>query len=206
MRIVYIEADDSVVVTNPEVRLTNIADVKSTDHNLEALIGEIRLVVLSPDTAQTIISISDIIDAIHRGWQDVLVINLSATNIIIKYKKPVKERNKKAGNVLRVIFVSILCFFGAAFTIMAFGNDVGIPDIFAYVYFLITGKESDGTTLLELSYSVGLMVGVIYFFHHFGKHKSNMDPTPVEVSIKKYEKDSYDVMTQLSKHKKREEN
>lgn len=197
MKIIYIDAMEAVTVTEPEIKLSDVATIKSSDEKLEYLVNEIRLQCLSKQNKQTIISVTEVIDAIHKGWPDVLVVNLDATNIVVKYEPAENKKKKKILNVIKIICVSILCFFGAAFTIMAYENDVGTPAIFANVYLLITGRQSDGSTILELSYSVGLMVGIIFFFHHFGKRKNTTDPTPVEVSIKKYEQDSNMVMNEI---------
>lgn len=165
MKIFYIDAMEAVVVTNPEIKLRDIATVKCSDEKLEYLINEIRLQYLSEQNKQIIIAITDVLDAVHRGWSDVMVVNLDATNIVVKYE-PVKNiKKKKILNMVKIILVSILCFFGVAFTIMAYENDVGTPDIFANIYFLITGNQSDGATILEFSYSVGLMLGILLFFH-----------------------------------------
>ena len=42
-------------------------------------------------------------------------------------------------NCLKTVILCILIFFGAAFTIMAFNNDVGVTDVFAKFYQQITG-------------------------------------------------------------------
>ncbi len=51
------------------------------------------------------------------------------------------------------------------------------------------GKEekTTGILILEISYSIGLIVGVTLFFNHFGKHKVTTDPTPIEVQMRLYE-------------------
>ena len=78
-------------------------------------------------------------------------------------------------------------FSGAAFSIMAFHNDVGITALFGQVYHFFTGRTSDGFTILELSYSLGLGAGILLFFNHFGKRKITSDPTPLEVEMRTYE-------------------
>ena len=52
------------------------------------------------------------------------------------------------------------------------------------VYEQCTGAVSDGYTILEISYSLGLSVGIILFFNHFAGKKITMDPTPLEVQMK----------------------
>ena len=83
----------------------------------------------------------------------------------------------------------VLLFFGAAFTIMAFNNDVGVTDVFAKFYQQITGTESNGITELEICYSIGLAVGIIVFFNHVGHKKITHDPTPIQIEMRKYETD-----------------
>lgn len=48
-------------------------------------------------------------------------------------------------------------------------------------------KKSTGVMILEISYSVGLILGVTLFFNHFGKRKVTLDPTPIEVQMRLYE-------------------
>ena len=55
------------------------------------------------------------------------------------------------------------------------------------VYYLVTGVQSDGITVLEIGYSLGLMAGVLVFFNHFVKRKLTTDPTPIEVQMRLYE-------------------
>ena len=70
---------------------------------------------------------------------------------------------------------------------MTFNNDVNVGDVFKEIYKIITGMESSGFTVLELTYSVGLAFGIIVFFNHFAKFKINTDPTPLEVEMRLYE-------------------
>lgn len=65
--------------------------------------------------------------------------------------------------VFKIVFVALLCFAGGAFSIMAFHNDISITDLFRQLYELVMGEKSSGCTILEMSYSIGLMVGIILF-------------------------------------------
>ena len=49
------------------------------------------------------------------------------------------------------------------------------------------GSKTVGVLILEISYSVGLILGVTLFFNHFGKRKVTLDPTPIEVQMRLYE-------------------
>ena len=41
----------------------------------------------------------------------------------------------------------------------------------------------------EVTYSIGIGVGVVLFFNHFGRRKLTQDPTPMEVEMRTYEDD-----------------
>ena len=44
-------------------------------------------------------------------------------------------------------------------------------------------------TVLEISYSIGIGLGVVLYFNHFGRRKFTQDPTPLEVEMRVYEDD-----------------
>ena len=44
-------------------------------------------------------------------------------------------------------------------------------------------------TELEISYCIGVTVGILVFFNHVGKKKLTPDPTPIQVQLRKYEQD-----------------
>ena len=42
---------------------------------------------------------------------------------------------------------------------------------------------------MELMYSIGVVIGILVFFNHFGKKRFSVDPTPMEVEMRLYEND-----------------
>ncbi len=44
--------------------------------------------------------------------------------------------------------------------------------------------------ILSIPYSVGLVIGVLVFFNHFSKFKVTDDPTPIEIEMSTYEKET----------------
>ena len=104
---------------------------------------------------------------------------------IIDYQPRVKQ--KLFWQWCKTMFVCMICFCGAAFAIMTFNNDVSVTDAFDQIYLLVTGTSSDGFTILEISYSIGLGLGIVVFFNHFAHWKITTDPTPLEVEMRLYE-------------------
>ena len=89
----------------------------------------------------------------------------------------------------KIVCITILSFIGAAFAIMTFNNDAETPKLFEQIYELFMGYPKDGFSILELSYSIGLVIGILVFFNHFGKRRFTVDPTPIEVEMRLYEND-----------------
>ena len=72
---------------------------------------------------------------------------------------------------------------------MTFNNDVDIPALFEQIYTQVTGQPTTGNTVLEISYSIGIGLGILFFFNHFGRMKLTNDPTPMQVQMRLYEDD-----------------
>ena len=127
----------------------------------------------------------DIIRLISETVPGTQVNSVGKVDYIIDYHRP--KRPSYAWEWLKTLFVCAVCFFGAAFAIMTFNNDVDVTKVFGEIYYVVTGQQSDGFTILEVSYSIGLAVGIMGFFNHFSKWKLNTDPTPLEVEMRLYE-------------------
>ena len=126
--------------------------------------------------------------------------NVGPTDIIVTYE-PHKKKNQFAQWV-KIIFVVAITFSGAAFSIMAFNNDINTPKLFEQLYQQIMGEPKKGFTILELTYSIGVAVGILVFFNHFGKKRFSVDPTPIEVEMRLYEND---IQTSIIQNYAREE-
>ena len=132
-----------------------------------------------------VFNIIDIIETIEKEFPSLEINNLGEADFIITVEKP--EKLPEILSWGKTAVVCILSFFGAAFSIMAFNNDIGVTTLFSQLYETFTGKKSDGFTILELSYSIGVGLGILIFFHHFAKKKGGTDPTPLEVEMRTYE-------------------
>ena len=79
---------------------------------------------------------------------------------------------------------------------MAFNNDVSVTKLFSQLYEFMIGTKPEGISILEVSYSVGIAIGILMFFNHFGKKKFTVDPTPLEVQMRTYENDIQDTLVE----------
>ena len=145
---------------------------------------------------RTVISILDVVEKIQAVYPSLEIQKLGEMEFVAEYStKPEENR------------FWILCFFGSAFSIMAFNNDVSTVDLFRQFYTLLTGQPSDGYTILEFTYSLGLAVGILAFFNHLGGRRLTKEPTPIEVEMRLYEDDVDTTLIKTAarngKHKKK---
>ena len=191
---VYIKPDKNTEVNQKEVYLSQIADVWCRDKSLEAKCKAIKVMsITSHREERWVIPGIKLVELIQQVDPRVEVTNLGEQDVIIDYQ-PEKHKIGKMDWV-KTAFVCLIVFFGGAFAIMTFNNDGSVADIFRDVDRLIVGSENEtgregksaGVMTLEISYSVGLILGVTLFFNHFGKHKVTLDPTPIEVQMRLYE-------------------
>ena len=71
------------------------------------------------------------------------------------------NRHKGWQQWIKAAFVCLISFFGTAYTIMAYHNDVGINEVFTEVYRMAMGAEPGGLNTLEVFYSPGLAAGIL---------------------------------------------
>ncbi len=188
----YIKAERNVKITKDKVLISDIGKVYCTDSGILSQVKALQILDIekAEQKSQYVISILKIIEVVNQIFPQVTVVNLGETDVIVEIVKPKNiGRAEKIWYFIKVGFVCCICFFGTAFTIMAFHNDIGITSVFDNLYFLITGKEAMGITSLEVFYSLGLSAGIVVFYNHIGKKRITNDPTPIEVEMRIYEED-----------------
>lgn len=184
----YLKAEQNVELQSEDVYVKDIGKVTCTDEQILAKVKTIKLHHFKKDEQKrTVISILKVIEEIGKSFPNVTVENIGETDVLVEQIDV--DKHKGPVQTAKIVFVSAIAFFGTAFTIMAFHNDIAINDVFSKVYEMVMGQASDGYGILELSYSIGLAVGIILFFNHIGGRRITKDPTPIEVEMRIYETD-----------------
>lgn len=185
---IYLKAEQNVELQSEDVYVKDIGKITCTDANVLAKAKSIKLHHFKEgNRKREVISILKVIEEIEKACPNATVENLGEIDVLVEQI----DVNKHKGPVqtLKIIFVSAISFFGTAFTIMAFHNDIGINEVFSKVYEMVMGQAGDGYGILELSYSIGLAIGITLFFNHIGGRRITKDPTPIEVEMRIYETD-----------------
>lgn len=200
---IYIKADQSVEVTKRDVILGDIAKFECANPDVIPKIKALKILKI-PDKGKRryVVSILKIIECIHEKYPGIDIENMGAPDIIIAYEDQKTPSNFVHG--LKVAAVVGISFIGSAFSIMAFNNDVDTSKLFGQIYSLLMGTSSNGFTVLELTYCVGLIIGILVFFNHFGGKKFSADPTPMEVEMRLYENDIQTTLIETYSRKEKE--
>lgn len=193
----YLKAERNVEVTRDDVFLKDVAKVYCTDPHIQAKAKAIKIHRFGKkETKRQVFGILKLIELIEQACPGVSVENVGETDVLVE--RVDVDRHKGAGQLLKILFVAGISFFGTAFTIMAFHNDIGINKVFGKVYEMVMGQPSAGYSILEFAYSIGLAVGIIVFFNHIGGRRITKDPTPIEVEMRIYEKDVNDTLIETA--------
>ena len=200
--IIYLDLDNHVEVQKDEVRLRDVAKVVTEDKTLEEETSEMVIYRFAAKKNRQVISAIYLVGKLMEQYPDCIIQSIGETDVLVQKMQAEKDSLfVKLIDFLKIAAVCLISFFGAAFTIMAFHNDIGIRAFFQGFYYEVTGYESDGFTPLEAAYSIGLAVGILVFFNHFGKKKFSDDPTPVEVEMKMYENDINSALIEMAERK-----
>jgi len=185
--VLYLKCEKDVETESRDVFLKDIASVTCTDKNVCARCKAIKVHHFQKDKQRVVISVMKLIQMITKECPEVLVQSVGETDVLIE-KIGVAEYKgwRQWGKVLLVCCIS---FFGTGFTIIAYNTEIEINEMFTKMYDVFGVESLQRINLLELSYSLGLAAGIIIFFNHIGGRRITKDPTPIEVSIKNYERD-----------------
>lgn len=187
--ILYLKLEQSTDILNKKIFLRDLGTILCGDPKVEAEVKEMLLyTVTAREDTKYIFSIMKVIEMIEKRFPGVLVVNLGEKDFIINYIAPGKKPTK-AWEWAKAVFVGLIAFFGSAFSIMTFNEDVSVSEVFDKLYVLVTGSRSTGGTVAELGYCIGLGVGILVFFNHFSRKKIQKDPTPIQIQMRSYETD-----------------
>ena len=195
---VYVKASGNCIVYDKNITLGDVLKIECTNVGILRVIKQMELYRFNHEHS-VVFSILKVIELIHQDYPNANVVSCGENDFIVEYQKSTVK--SAVWERLKLIMIAIIVFFGSAFTIMTFHIDIGIQKTFSRFYEQVMGETKPMVTELEISYSIGLAIGIIVFFNHFSKKKLTKDPTPIEVEMKKYNQDLINVKVAESDEK-----
>lgn len=185
---VYLKCERNIEVQSEDVQMTDVGSLQCSDPVVSAKLKALKVHHFGSNSPKRcVISALKLVELMENACPGITVQVLGEPDVLVEW---VEVKKYKGGiQWLKSALVCLVSFFGTAFTIMAYHNDVGINEVFTEIHRIVMNREPQGLNVLEVSYSIGLALGIIVFFNHVGGRRLTKDPTPIEVAMRTYEED-----------------
>lgn len=201
--ILYLKIEQCIQVPNVSVTIGDVAKLECTDSSVINRLKKEQLLNADENpNNRKVVSVMLVIQKIQEIYPELVVQNVGESDFIVSLQP---GKPSKILEFLKVFLVCTISFLGSVFAMMTFNEDVSALDSFRKVYTWVMGFPPEGSTILELGYSLGVSVGIIVFFNHFGKKRLTQEPSPVEVEMSGYDKQVYTTLIQHEGRKGLEE-
>lgn len=199
---VYIKPKQKAVITGRKIiYVKDLADVFSPDESADG-IKNIPVYTVKEDKKKNYaVSVIDIIRCITQKYPNLTVNNVGEMDVLIQYS-PSPHKEYGLLKVIKIAFVSVVLFIGAATAIMSFQSDGELSKIMEGYYNMFYGQTEHSPWLLEIPYSIGIAIGITVFFNHFSRSKESKDPTPIEIQMTIYEQQTVTSMVDSIENEK----
>lgn len=185
---VYLKCERNVEVQSEDVFMSDVGELRCSDKTAAAKLKALKVHHFKKDgVKRCVISTLKLVELMEETCPNISVQIVGEPDVLVEWISVNKHKGWQQW--LKTLLVCLVSFFGTAFTIMAYHNDIGINQVFTEVYRMVMNREPQGLNALEISYSVGLAAGIIVFFNHVGGRRITKDPTPIEVAMRNYEED-----------------
>lgn len=189
----YIQIEKNVKVHHPHVYLQDIAQLSCSNAKVLNRCRVLPVVNLQPGKpGRYVLSAVDLVELIQKKEENLDICTIGESSFLVSYCE--EGTKSRIWDWVKTAVICMATFFGTAFAIMSFNNDVDVTTLFGQLYEQATGMKSDGFTILEITYSLGIGAGVLFFFNHFGRMKFTKDPTPMQIQMRVYEEDMDDTI------------
>lgn len=174
----YLKIDRNNQVSHADVRLGDVAKLECVDASVKNRLKTMKLLKIQAQKSDRyVFSVMKVIEQIHEIYPELEIQNLGETDFIIEYESP--DYAKDRFNTLKVAVLCILIFFGSAFSIMVFNNDVGVDEgictNLSTVYRQGIGRlYGHGTGIFHWYCCWAFIV----FYNHFGGKRITKDRRP----------------------------
>ena len=156
----YLQTERNIKITSPVVTLGDVAQLSCSDGAVLAR-NQVRRVAHLPDDGygRYVCSASTLVRLVTEAEEHVDVTHIGEPNFILTYEDP-RQKNTWI-SWCKTILVGILTFIGTAFSIMTFHTDIGVRELFLDVYTRFLPQMTPGFSVLEISYSIGIGLGIV---------------------------------------------
>ncbi|MCL2407911.1 MAG: stage V sporulation protein AA [Defluviitaleaceae bacterium] len=183
---IYIKPARKVAVSEAKfICVRHVAEVQA-EPSLRERVESLKLQDTGKKNGVFLVSVMDIIKAIEESLPGHTVNNVGEMDTVVLYSAK-EEKRVPFIKWLKIAVIGLVMAVGAATAIMSFHNDSEIPKIFRAYHKMFTGQEVADPRVIQVTYAIGIALGITVFFNHFNRKKIQKDPTPLEVEMSDYD-------------------
>lgn len=184
--ILYVKVEQNVPVSKRDLKLKDVATLYCVNKTVVQKLEKEPFYTIPKESQKlTMFTITKVYETIHKVYPQITIENLGEKDFIVEYEG--EKTPSKIWEYTKAVLVAAVVFFGAAFTIITFNEDVNVSGVFDKVYLMVTGNVRTDGSVLEICYAIGLPLGILVFYNHFKRRDIKNDPTPIQVEMRIYE-------------------
>ena len=142
----YIKIEKNSMVNDRHVKLSDVARMTGTDEAMIRQLKQMKIYSFPQKAKKTeyvqVMTSLKIFEMIQAQYPNVDITNEGEADFVIEYEPALQP--SQTAEYAKTAVLCVLVFFGAAFTIMAFNNDISVTELFQKLYYQVMGKESTG--------------------------------------------------------------
>ena len=144
---VYLKCDRNVEVQSEDVFLKDVGSLRCADSVTAAKLKALKVHHFGKDEVKRcVISSLKLVELMENTCPNISVQIVGEPDVLVEWISV--DRHKGWQQWIKCALVCLVSFFGTAFTIMAYHNDVGINDVFTEIYKMVMNREPQGLNVL----------------------------------------------------------
>ena len=200
---VYIDLNKKITInTDTKVKIKEVGEVFCEDNKI---LTQVENLVIYKSKSEEDWDFITTIDIAHKLLQfnpnlDPIILGAQETMFEIKSK----EIGSKGFQIFKVVFVSIILFFGAGIAVINFHEDVNMSQSLEKIYYTFTGIKATNPLIMTIPYTIGVGLGVFTFFSRIisTSRRRRKQPGPMEIEQYIYDQDMEEYILNSLKNKK----
>lgn len=181
----YLQLSRHNDVTAGAVCVADIAEIYGVDVVEQDAVGKIEIMQIIPGNyGRSVLSAGEIAQKLLAVYPEYAPVFLGDAELVLEYRKP--EKKPGIRDILWSLFVSAVIFVGSAFTFMTFIHEANVNGLFSRIYLYLGMRGASDSKGIEISFAIGVGIGMLLYFNHFGSFRLQDEPTPMEMEMKQY--------------------
>lgn len=190
----YLQIGRHNTVGSGPVLLGDVAELYCLNAQILSRCERIRLLTIKEGSyGRYLISAKELVENINKRFPEIEVFPIGDPELVLEYKK---QDTSTVLSWAKTLLVSFIVFVGSAFTIMTFITEANVTGLLARIRQEFAGFDG-GMNTLEVFYAVGVGVGMIFYFNHFGRWRLQQEPTPMEMELHQYMEDVEETVLEM---------